>query len=262
MRMTKRKHRFALRFPNKGTYFLSTLLTVFGVFYFIGTIFKSDNLFSSWLSTYTDLWANLFASMIVIIGVERIVNYTHLEKNKTSVTYVRERVTKVLLDLMRSMKIPDDWRERIEKEDNWDDFRVEMLNSKEKALQKLERIVDSYSFILEAELRNDLLNIVHLLREFRLYSDFPNGKLWSELVDSANLSLVLASQIKEIMQRHRLASHVGTLISFKREEMPKISWGKMEIFTSPSKHVNYDEWVKSTIAFRDECYGKATSEPK
>ncbi len=115
---------------------------------------------------------------------------------------------------------------------------------------------------MEAELRNDLLNIVHLLREFRLYSDFPNGKLWSELVDSANLSLVLASQIKEIMQRHRLASHVGTLISFKREEMPKISWGKMEIFTSPSKHVNYDEWVKSTIAFRDECYGKATSEPK
>ncbi len=74
--------------------------------------------------------------MIVIIGVERIVNYTHLEKNKTSVAYVRERVTKVLLDLLRSMKIPDDWRERIEKGDNWDDFRVEMLNSKEKAFYR------------------------------------------------------------------------------------------------------------------------------
>jgi len=98
--MLERKISFLLRITNKGTYLLLILLCVFGVFYFVGTQLKLDASASSWLSTYTDLWANLFAYMIVIIGVERIVSYMHFEKNKPSVAYVKERVTQSLTDLM------------------------------------------------------------------------------------------------------------------------------------------------------------------
>jgi hypothetical protein len=87
-----------------------------------------------------------------------------------------------------------------------------------------------------------------------LYPEFPKEKLWNDLIDSANLSLVLVSQAKEIIQKHKLASHVGTVISFKSGEMPKVNWGKLEVFNSHSKHISYDEWIKDTIAFRDECY--------
>jgi len=252
--MLERKISFLLRITNKGTYLLLILLCVFGVFYFVGTQLKLDASASSWLSTYTDLWANLFASMIVIIGVERIVSYMHFEKNKPSVSYVKERVTQSLIDLMISMRIPDNWRDKMRENGSWTDFLTEFLNSKDKTLQELERIIDNYSFILEPELRNDLFSIVHIMREYRLYPESPQEKLWNDLIDSANLSLVLVSRTKEIMQRHKLASHVGTEINFKSGEMPKVNWGKLEVFNSHSKHVSYDEWIKDTIAFRDECY--------
>jgi len=254
--MLERKINFLLRITNKATYLLLILLVVFGVFYFVGTQFKLDSTVNSWLRTYTDIWANLFASMIVIIGVERIVSYMHFEKNKPSVAYVKERVTQSLIDLMMSMRIPDNWREKMRENGSWTDFFTEFLNSKDKALQNLERIIDNYSFILEPELRNDLFSIVHILRDFRLYPEFPKENLWNDLIDSANLSLVLVSQTKEIMQRHKLASHAGTVISFKSGEMPKVNWGKREIFDSHSKYASYGEWIKDTIAFRDECYKK------
>ena len=252
--MLERKISFLLRITNKGTYLLLILLCIFGVFYFIGTQLKHDATVNSWLSTYTDLWANLFASMIVIIGVERIVSYMHFEKNKPSVAYVKERVTQSLIDMMISMRIPDNWRERMHENDSWTDFFAEFLNSKDKALQKLERIIDSYSFILESELRNDLFSIVHILRDFKLYPEFPKGKLLNDLIDSANLSLVLISQAKEVMLRHKLASHIGTVINSKNGEMPKVNWGKLEVFNSQSNLIACDEWIKDTIAFRDECY--------
>ena len=248
---TKKKFKSALARIDKWTYLLLFLLVVFGLFYLFGRVY------SIWLSTYTDLWANLFASLIVILGIERISRKIRLRKDKVSITYVKGRIAHTLTNLMQSVVVPRDWQTRLQAGDyDWVDFFERIGRSTDNALDELDRAIESYSFILEADLRNDVFTIISILRGFRLYPELytivPNRDIW-DLINSANLSATLISQSKQIMQQYNLLNSVGTRISFREGEIPVVRLGESGIY-EPTQYAYYDEWIREAIAFRDECH--------
>jgi hypothetical protein len=78
-------------------------------------------------------------------------------------------------------------------------------------------------------------------------------------MDSANFSATIISKSKEIMQKHNLLSSVGVTTIFRKGELPEVSLGDSGIY-EPTQYAYYEEWLKESIAFRDECYKIAMGE--
>jgi hypothetical protein len=236
---------------SKWTYLLIILLIVFGSFYFVGTIIGSQGIaYLEWLSVSTDLWANLFASLVVIVVIERIIHRSQQERSRISTTYIRGRILHVLVELMENMRVPSNWRERLEEEDNFYDFYEDLRNSREQGLLEIETIVDNYSHFLEPELRNDVFVLVSILRSYD-FIDFRNRDAWS-LADAARFSATVMSQSRQIVEGHNLLRDMGVTTSFREGEPPRVTLGNSGV-CEETQYRLYSEWQTEAIAFRDEC---------
>ncbi len=226
----------------KWTYVLVFLLCLFGTLYFIGTFLETQFKFvQAWITPFADLWANLFASMIVVVIFERIIYRSKIEKNEQSITYVKGRIFGVLIDLMGTGMAPRNWKGKLENPKfNWSKYVNDLCNSRKQVLQELENIVDRYSYLLEPEIMNDVFVLVSVLR-----SPISN------LSDAVSYSVAFISESKKLIERHKLLRFMGGVISFRKGEAPKVSLGKSGVY-EPTQYRYYSEWLKDAIAFRDE----------
>lgn len=73
------------------------LLFVFGILYIIGTFFGNfSGEIKTWIEPSTDLWANLFASMIAIVIIERVISRVRLEKSQQELETILDRYNYLL----------------------------------------------------------------------------------------------------------------------------------------------------------------------
>lgn len=224
------------------TYALVFLLCLFGTFYFTGTFFGTQSdLIRIWITPSTDLWANLFASMIAIVVIERIIHRARIEKNQQSITYARGRIAHALVHLILSARVPSNWKNKLANPKfNWPRYIHELRDSRNHTLEELENILDCYSHLLEPKLMNDIFVLVSVLRSPIF-----------DLADATSYSVTFISESKKLIECHELLKHMGTIISFRKGESPKVSLGKSGIY-EPTQYRYYSEWLEEAITFRDE----------
>jgi hypothetical protein len=72
---------------------------------------------------FRDLVANLLASFITILVIERIVEWWRSQRIEPSITVVKRQILDTYWNLLRYMRPPSNWRERLQdKNANWDDY--------------------------------------------------------------------------------------------------------------------------------------------
>lgn len=226
----------------KWTYALVFLLCLFGTLYLIGTFLETQfEIVQALITPISDLWANLFASLIVVLLIERIIHHVKIEKNDQSITYVKGRIVGTLIDLMYIGMTPRNWKGKLENPKfNWSNYVNDLCNSRKQVLQELENIIDRYSHLLEPEIMNDIFVLASVLR-----SSISN------LSDAVSYSVAFISESKKLIERHKLLKFMGTMISFRKGEVPKVSLGKSGVY-EPTQYRYYSEWLKDAIEFRDE----------
>jgi hypothetical protein len=230
---------------NKFTFLLLTLLVMFGIFYFLGS---SVEIFV--ISTYKDLWANLLASMVVIIFVERLTAAIKLRKDRASQTYVKEQI-RIALFWLQTLGAPRDWQNKIDKpyifkefSKEWRDFLEIVQTLWDKTLHDLEDIVVKFSNDLDQDLRNDLFTYMSLLSYMELQTRGVVGL--HDLEHVVGLLVVAISKAEEITEKHNLFKCAGGALVDEGQEIPRfvhgIGW----------KHNHSDEGLKEIMKFRDE----------
>ncbi len=199
-----------------------------------------------------DLWANLFAAVIVVLGIDRIVKQTELQKSERSIRYVRGKVGKILSSLIMQMRAPSKWQERLSKSDsNWDDYYKRILKSRVEALEKLEGVLDSHSYLLDADLRNEMFSMDGLLGSWTWLSIEQNHQkdLWT-LCDTASLVVAIMGLAKKAVKHHKLLKSIGYSMSWQKGKPPVLELGVSGI-VEDTQYQFYEEWLKDAIEFRD-----------
>jgi len=218
------------------------------MFYGVGTICKD-----SWFNTFTDLWANLFASLIVLLGIEWIVRQSRLERIEPSKRYIKGRIAQILLELMRYSKPPSDWKARLESGSEWSDFYAKLLGVRRKALGELKSILDIPEYLLDDKLRNDVSLMLRILNVFSYeYIEGRHIRRARELWSAAGLSATVISQSIEIIKRNGLLANLETIFTFRKGEAPKVEAFKTVRQVEHSYSI-YEKQLEETIKFRDEC---------
>ena len=221
----------------KLTHALVFLLCLFGTLYLIGTFLETL------ITPLSDLWANLFASMIVVLGIEKIIHRVRIQKNKQSIRYVKGRLFTILADIMRYSRAPSNWKENLANpEYDWEPYVNKLACATTFSVKKLENIIDCFSYLLEPELMNDMFLLVSVLR--LSISDFSSA---------LNRSVVFISESRKIIESHELLKYMGIMMRFKKGELPEIRLGKEKMGISEQNQLrHYSEWLDEIIKFRDE----------
>ena len=227
---------------------------VFGSLYFIGTFCGNinDDVIKV-IEASTDLWANLFASMIVVVLIERIITRVRVEKNQHSISLIRLRVANALTNLITSVKVPAEWRKNIDDQKfNWGEYHSRLRYSRDTALNELESTVANYSYLLNHKLTNDIIGLRSALGEYYDYHVNASQRGYYNLVDAGMFSGLFISESIKILQKHKLLEQNVPDIIFETGEPPKIFW--REHWMSAQEAFNYyGDLLKETTSFRDEC---------
>ena len=238
----------------RWNYALIILLFLFGTLYIMGTFLgNADEFIQTWISPSADLWANLFASVIVVLFIEKIIHRARIQKNKQSIKYVKGRLFTILAEIMCYARAPSSWKENLANpEYNWKQYINKLYCDTTWSVKKLEDIIDCFSYLLEPELMNDIFLLVSVLRN--RVSDFS---------DAVSKSVVFISESKKIIESHGLLKYMGVTMSFKKGESPKISLGKEKIGICDQNQLrHYSEWLDEIIKFRDEYTEKISTKKK
>lgn len=228
----------------RWNYALIILLFLFGILYIMGTFLgNADEFIQTWISPSADLWANLFAALIAVLFIEKIIHRARIQKNKQSIRYVKGRLFTILAEIMRYSRAPSNWKENLANPKyDWKPYINQLACATTFSVKKLENIIDCFSYVLEPELMNDVFLLVSVLRI--PISDFS---------DAVNKSVVFISESKKIIESHELLKYMGVMMSFKKRELPKISLGKEKIGICDQNQLrHYSEWLDEIIKFKDE----------
>ncbi|MDH5595267.1 MAG: hypothetical protein OEY40_00935 [Candidatus Bathyarchaeota archaeon] len=192
----------------------------------------------------------------------RIDKKLALQKTERSINYVKGRITGVYADLIWRMRPPKDWEKRFKRTNsNWDDFYEDIWNVKENALSSLETILDRYHYLIDAELTNDVLEMVDLLRDSVWIIANPSilrKRAMTDLSNTANQISVIVTQAINTIKSHKLLYYsVFRVARWSEGEPPKIEryLGKIvdvEAMTE-SHYLSYEKTLEESIKFRDEC---------
>lgn len=241
------------------TILLLIFLVICGIFYFAGTV--SQNF---WFSPFTDLWANLFASLLVILVIEKILQESReqerLARIEPSKRYIKGKILHALTDLIGYGAPPSDWKSRLESDSDWNDYFEKLIGVRNEALEELQNILVNPAPLLDDRLRNDVTSIVETLNSFTWKTiEISHGKdIWS-LYDAAGLSVTIISQSINLIKKNNLLKNQGRLLRFKVGEAPKIEPLKGGI-NEERQYSIYENWLNRSIAFRDECHKRIMPE--
>jgi len=225
-------------------YVLIILLVLFGTLYVLGTFFEGVHEYVQIvISPSADLWANLFASLIAVLFIDKIIHRARIQKNKQSIRYVKGRLLTTLLDIIRNSKAPSNWKEKLANpEYDWKQYINELYCASSWSVKNLENIIDCYGHLLEPEIMNDIFLLVSVLRA-KIY-DFS---------DALNKSVMFISESIKIIENHELLKYMGITMHWGKGEAPKIKLGKEKITVCDQNQLRYySEWLDEAISFRDE----------
>ena len=223
---------------------LILLLFLFGTLYFVGTFFETlDVLIQNWISPLTDLWANLFASLIAVLFIEKILHRARIQKSKQSIKYVKGRLFTILAEIIHYSRTPSNWKEKLANpEYDWEQYINELYCASSWSVKNLENIIDCYSHLLEPEIMNDIFLLVSVLR----------GKIY-DFSDALNKSVMFISESIKIIENHELLKYMGITMHWGKGEAPKIKLGKEKITVCDQNQLrHYSEMLEDAIKFRDE----------
>lgn len=244
-------------------YVLWILLPVFGILYSIGTFFESFNneIIQSMIKPFTDLWANLFASMIVVLLVDKIIRRTELQKSERSMRYVKGRIANTCSNLAMHMRPPSNWQILLKRDKfDWKDYFHRVLNYKKRAQVELDVILDKYISLIEPELRNDVFDILGLLSSWTwLALEEPTRCLEDDLWRLNNYAILTSALIiesTETMKAHKLLENVGPSIIFQKGEPSKLEFPSRLEIRVENQYLNYETSLKEAINLRDACNEK------
>lgn len=243
-------------------YVLVLLCIVFGTLYFVWSEFR-------------DLTANLLAALIAVLFIDWIVERSKLQKTERSVNYIKRRITSVYLDLIWRMRPPKDWGERLKKKNsNWDDYYGKVWSLKEDALHSLETLLDRYHHLLDAELTNDVLEMVGLLNHPTTWM-MADPNVARALIEKKDADLYsVASSVTNVVfqsintiKRHKLVEDSEhRVITSRRGEPPKMRREKLTYASASTlkkrHYAFFEQLLKECIRFRDECWNSVFPKPK
>lgn len=236
---------------------------LFGILFIIGTFIGNMNFNEAIINDtltvikqFKDLWANLLASMVVILIIERIVKKSRLEKNRQSVSFIRGRIARTLENLITSVKAPNDWKKNLDNPQfNWDSYYDGLIASRDVALEEFENIVDRYSYLLdsEPELINDMICFVSSLREFfdsRIRFPLPLWREW-HFVHASQFAILFISESIKILQKYKLLQETFPQITSLPKEIAEV-YPRPISFDEENTLKSYNSWLKEAISFNDE----------
>jgi hypothetical protein len=233
-----------MKFRWKWDCFLTLLLLLFGSLYLVGTFLENIDVFvQTWVSPMSDLWANLFASFVAVLFIDKIIHRARIQKNKQSIRYVKGRILTTLLDIIMNSKAPSNWKEKLANpEYDWKQYINELYCASSWSVKNLENIIDCYSHLLEPEIMNDIFLLVSVLR----------GKIY-DFSDALNKSVLFISESIKIVENHELLKYMGITMHWGKGEAPKIKLGKEKITVCDQNQLRYySEMLEEAIKFRDE----------
>jgi hypothetical protein len=233
------------------SYLLWLLLSVFGALYVIEVVYGG-----LWAK---DLWANLFAAFLAVVLIDRIVEKSKLQRSERSIRYVRRKIAGVCTDLIWRMGPPKGWQELLAKVDsNWDDFYRRVWTLRTDALSRMEALLDKHHYLMDAELRNYVFDMVESLNDDRWIIadlDIVRERDVGDLSSIAKEITIIIHQSIEAIKRHKLLEYSYRSVTWSKGEQPKI-----ERRTVPdpqalrkAQYSYYENLLKESIKFRDEC---------
>lgn len=206
-----------------------------------------------------DLWANLFAAFLAVVLIDRIVEKSKLQISERSIRYIRRKIAGVCLDLIWRMGPPKDWQERFAKADSgWDDFYKKVWILKTDALNRLEALLDKHHYLMDAELRNSVFDIVSLLEDplwIIADPDIVRERGFADLLFIAGQVPVIIQQSIETLKRHELLELTVRSVTWGKDKKPKIERRKV-LDAQTRRKTQYSYWenlLKESIKFKDEC---------
>lgn len=225
------------------SHLLLLILVVFGSFY----LFEPN---------YKDLWANLFATLIAVILIDRIVDKLKLQKSERSIRYIKGVTARIYANLMLRMRPPENWRGLLDKKSfDWSAYCNRIWTSRKEALDKLETLLDRHSHLMEAELRNDIFDMISLLEATLWFlteqDEVPTADLF-QLVHIATLPVAAIDESLKSLKRHKLLRHTGLSMGWTKGEPPRIQRGLPSPMGPPARYKNYEKWLNESIEFRDK----------
>ena len=231
------------------TSLLWILLFIFGIFYFAGTLIEI-----SWFSPFTDLWANLFASLIVLLVIEHIVRQSRLEGIEPSKRYITGKILQIITELMHYVKPPSDWKTRLESGSEWTDYFEKLVGVRKEALEELQKILINPAPVLDDRLRNYVTSIVETLTTFSWkIIEINRGKdIWG-LCEAASISATVISQSIDMIKQNDLLKNRGRVSRGNEGKAPKIEVLKNGCINKEYQYSLYEKWLNLSIEFRDEC---------
>lgn len=236
-------------------YLLVLLLIVFGSLYFIELGFGV--LLGGRIS---DLLANLFAALIVVLIIDRIVRRSELQKKESVLEYVRRSVGENLSNLILGMQPPEDWKRRLKGgvpiETAWNNFFNRVWNVKENNLNSLQRLLEAYhNMIEEEELTEDIFEMISILKDhlWVLIDPSIRGK-GRDIMDLSQISSetnTVIQHAKDTIERHKLLEYsVARARTWSKGEPTKFMLVRVR---RKDAYSLYEKIVKESIEFRDAC---------
>ncbi len=245
----------------KFSYLLWLLLIMFGSLFVIGSLYETVN--------RTDfptkgLWGNLFASMIAVLLIEKLVRKTEMQESERPIRYVKRRIASICYSLLYGMKPPTGWRERLDKPKlNWKKYFDRVMEYRTWNLRYLETLLERYGHLIDPpELRNDVFDIVGLLSKGTWFglaepTRSSGDKLW-RLRNFANLASAVISKSMETIKCYNLLETIDPSIPFEKGQPSEIQYSYKPKNIVERQLQDYDKIVKDAINFRDACQEKTS----
>jgi hypothetical protein len=147
--------------------------------YFLGILFIIFLFLYLCDLTFRDLWANLFASVVVVIFIDNIVTHIELEKNKVARKIIELELCSACGNLLYGMSPKLDrydssqfdwkWETTLKgeyAEKDWADYYNQIRKIRETTLEEFRQISDKRDY-LSPELQNDVFNLISKLKNYR-----------------------------------------------------------------------------------------------
>lgn len=210
---------------------------------------------------FRDLVANLLASFITILVIERIVEWWRSQRIEPSITVVKRQILDTYWNLLRYMRPPSNWRERLQdKNANWDDYYETAWNVKEDALNSLLKIWESFHDLIGDKMKNDVIAIMNLLDDPYTWVNIdphrPSLRIHVHLA-ACDVAKVI-TEVKNTICNHNL------LEIYKYQKLTTSREGEAPITTvvestDAKRTIEYfrselERILEEAIAFRDESW--------
>lgn len=216
---------------------------------------------------FRDLWGSLFASMIAVLLIDRMVRRTELEKSKESIRFVKAKIAIECHKLIKNLKPPADWKKRIENRDSsWDDCLKRVWDTRVHSTAEFERLLDNYSHLMNRELENDIALLTSLLydpdlapfdlTQYQKSDDlikYPKSELLGVVWVANVVSAVISNSIR-IVRKYELLQSIVRYKTIPKGKTPTITLGdRGEDHEFFAKVQDYESALAETIEFKDKC---------